>query len=53
MSSTDNPFEHKLDLVEPAPEKPHHTSFGARVRNYFLTGLIVAGPLAITIYLTW
>jgi len=53
MSSSDNPFEPKLDLVEPAPEKPHHTSFGARVRNYFLTGLIVAGPLAITIYLTW
>jgi uncharacterized membrane protein len=25
----------------------------ARLRNYFLTGLIVAGPLAITIYLTW
>jgi uncharacterized membrane protein len=26
---------------------------GARLRNYFLTGLIVAGPVAITIYLTW
>jgi uncharacterized membrane protein len=25
----------------------------ARVRNYFLTGLIVAGPVAITAYLTW
>ena len=25
----------------------------ARLRNYFLTGLIVAGPLAITIYITW
>ena len=24
-----------------------------RLRNYFLTGLIVAGPLAITIYITW
>src|ERR1700756_2356372 len=24
-----------------------------RIRNYFLTGLIVAGPLAITIYLIW
>jgi uncharacterized membrane protein len=23
------------------------------MRNYFLTGLIVAGPVAITIYLTW
>ena len=26
---------------------------GARIRNYFLTGLIVVGPLAITAYLTW
>jgi uncharacterized membrane protein len=25
----------------------------ARLRNYFLTGLIVAGPLAITIWLVW
>lgn len=25
----------------------------ARLRNYFLTGLIVAGPVAITIWLTW
>lgn len=25
----------------------------SRIRNYFLTGLIVAGPLAITVYLTW
>ncbi len=25
----------------------------ARFRNYFLTGLIVAGPIAITLYLTW
>jgi uncharacterized membrane protein len=29
------------------------TSFAGRLRNYFLTGLIVAGPLLITIYLTW
>jgi len=36
------------------PEKPHHHgSFGSRIRNYFLTGLIVAGPVAITIWLTW
>jgi uncharacterized membrane protein len=25
----------------------------ARLRNYFITGLIVAGPLAITLYITW
>ncbi len=25
----------------------------ARLRNYFLTGLVVAGPVAITLWLTW
>lgn len=38
------------DGPEPAPT---HHSFGARIRTYFLTGLIVAGPLAITIWLIW
>src|ERR1700743_3236124 len=37
--------------AEPAPEV--HSGFVARFRNYFLTGLIVAGPIAITFYLTW
>jgi uncharacterized membrane protein len=27
--------------------------FGARLRGYFLTGLIVVGPVAITIYVVW
>ncbi len=30
-----------------------HTGFAGRLRNYFLTGLIVAGPLAITLWLVW
>src|SRR4051795_12731328 len=33
------------------PDAPR--GFMARFRNYFLTGLIVAGPVAITFYLTW
>ena len=39
----------------PPPEVPPeaHSGFMARFRNYFLTGLIVAGPVAITFYLTW
>ena len=37
---------------EPLPDEPH-TGLMGRFRNYFLTGLIVAGPLAITLYLTW
>jgi uncharacterized membrane protein len=35
-----------------APEPTHH-SVASRIRNYFLTGLIVAGPVAITIWLVW
>jgi hypothetical protein len=31
---------------------PHHGVAG-RLRTYFLTGLVVAGPLAITIWLVW
>jgi hypothetical protein len=29
------------------------TSFAGRIRNYFLTSLVVAGPLAITVWLVW
>src|ERR1700760_4134783 len=31
----------------------HPPGLMARFGNYFLTGLIVAGPIAITLYLTW
>ena len=34
---------------DPVPQ----TGLVARLRNYFLTGLVVAGPLAVTVYLTW
>jgi uncharacterized membrane protein len=37
---------------EPLPDA-HPPGLMARFRNYFLTGLIVAGPVAITLYLTW
>jgi uncharacterized membrane protein len=30
---------------------PHR--FGARLRNYFLTGLIIVGPVTITVYIIW
>jgi uncharacterized membrane protein len=29
------------------------TGLGSRIRNYFLTGLIVAGPVAVTLWLIW
>jgi uncharacterized membrane protein len=30
-----------------------HTGVAGRIRNYFLTGLVVAGPLAVTVWLIW
>jgi uncharacterized membrane protein len=30
-----------------------HTGFWGRIRTYFLTGLVVAGPVAITAWLIW
>ena len=38
--------------LPPLPPDPPR-GLMARLRNYFLTGLIIAGPIAITIYLTW
>lgn len=36
--------------LEQAPEELHT---GARLRNYFLTGLVVVGPVGITLYIAW
>jgi uncharacterized membrane protein len=41
------------DLAEAPIAAPVVHSFGSRIRTYFLTGLVVAGPVLITIYLTW
>ena len=41
-------------LTEPTPPPVEtHTGVMGRLRNYFLTGLVVAGPVAITLWLTW
>jgi len=37
----------------PSPPEPAKGGVAARIRNYFLTGLVVAGPLAVTIWLIW
>jgi len=37
-------------------ENEHHgtnITFGRRIRNYFLTGLMIAGPVGITLYIAW
>jgi uncharacterized membrane protein len=36
-------------------EEDHHAGLrvGARLRNYFLTGLLIVGPVTITVYIIW
>src|SRR5262249_10537281 len=41
-----------IDSPPEQVEVPKH-SLAGRLRTYFLTGLVVAGPVLITIYLTW
>jgi uncharacterized membrane protein len=45
---TDNELAADLEQVAAS-----HSGPAARIRNYFLTGLVVAGPLAITAWLIW
>jgi uncharacterized membrane protein len=33
--------------------RPERLHAGARLRNYFLTGLVVVGPVTITLYIAW
>src|SRR5436190_16550072 len=42
-------------LSEAPPEagRSYHHGLVARLRNYFLTGLVLVGPLYITVSLTW
>ena len=41
------------ELAADVKAQASHTGFAGRIRNYFLTGLVVAGPVLITAYLTW
>jgi uncharacterized membrane protein len=50
--SDNNPSGLPADIAIAAAPVPHH-SVASRLRNYFLTGLILVGPLYITINLTW
>ncbi|MGC2778427.1 MAG: DUF502 domain-containing protein [Bradyrhizobium sp.] len=52
MSSRDDVPPETDPLAEALAETPHH-GLMFRFRNYFLTGLVVAGPVAITLYITW
>lgn len=43
----------EADDHDDAAPKHAQSSGMTRLRNYFLTGLVIAGPLGITAYLTW
>jgi len=40
-------------VMDPLTRPVLHKRIGARIRNYFLTGLVLVGPVFITVYLTW
>lgn len=39
--------------LDPKPRAPLHRSLLARLRSWFFTGLVVFGPLAVTLYVAW
>jgi uncharacterized membrane protein len=49
------PSDQGAAAARPAPPvpAPHQHGLMSRMRNYFLTGLVLVGPLYITVYLTW
>ncbi|MEJ8573260.1 DUF502 domain-containing protein [Microbaculum marinum] len=40
-------------MLPPERAGKRRVGLGMRLRNYFLTGLVIAAPLSITIYITW
>ncbi|MBI4275226.1 MAG: DUF502 domain-containing protein [Rhizobiales bacterium] len=50
MTTEQHPQSAPPDIIE-IDQPP--VGIGGRLRNYFLTGLVVAGPLAITAWLIW
>jgi uncharacterized membrane protein len=53
MSSRDDLPPQTEPPIEPPVETTSHGGLMARFRNYFLTGLVVAGPVIVTLYITW
>ena len=44
------PFRH---LIAEAPPPKRRGRLMTRLRSYFLTGLVIAAPISITVYVTW
>jgi uncharacterized membrane protein len=43
----------KAELAKLALDETPEIHLGARLRNYFVTGLVVVGPVGITLYIAW
>ena len=43
----------KKAVDKPEQSETPRVGFSVRMRNYFLTGLVIAAPIGITIFLTW
>jgi len=50
---SDTTSNSKADTGPDGFGRSHHTSFGRRMRNYFLTGLVVLLPAVISIFVLW
>ncbi len=50
--NTDYKKDPKFKLLK-KDVKSRRSNIGARLRNYFLTGLVIAAPISITVYITW
>jgi uncharacterized membrane protein len=53
MTGIDPKLGEHLAAEIQAPPSAASAGPAARIRNYFLTGLVVAGPLAVTAWITW
>lgn len=50
---SDSVAELKKGLARLAKDEDRSWHMGTRLRNYFLTGLVIVGPVTITIYIAW
>jgi uncharacterized membrane protein len=51
-TETSNPEHSRDGLAEPLILPPKRHGIATRIRNYFLTGIVVAAPIGLTIYIT-
>ena len=53
LSPAERALQQAAEAQEEASASARRWALGARLRNYFLTGIVVVGPVAITLYLVW